>query len=387
MKLIETTKALEDFCKSLKKQEFITIDLEFLREKTYYAQLCLIQIATLEDNAIIDPLAKDLDMTSFFEILKNEKITKVFHSGRQDIEILYNMTGFIPNPVFDTQIAAMVCGFGEAASYETLVLNITQGVLDKSCRFSNWSMRPLDKKQLEYAISDVTHLVHVYLYLKKEIEDNHRAKCLEEEIAILKNPETYIVHPEDVWQKLKHRSHNAFFLTVLKELAEWREKRAQRKDIPRQNVIKDESLLNIAALCPTCEDDLAKIRNIRRDIVGGKLAAEIIEVIKQAKNIPESKYVKVPREKKISACSNSLFELLKLLLKIKSQETGIVAKLIASDDNLKQLTTFHDEGNPLLKGWRYNIFGADAIQLREGNINISFNKETKMVNINKTAPK
>lgn len=387
MKLIETTEALEKFCKSLEKQEFVTIDLEFLREKTYYAQLCLIQVASLEDNAIIDPLVKGLDMSSFFEILSNEKIMKVFHSGRQDIEILYKMTGFIPNPVFDTQIAAMVCGFGEAVSYETLVTNITEGVLDKSCRFSNWSMRPLNKKQLEYAICDVTHLVHIYLYLKKAMEDNHRAKCLEEEIEILKNPETYIVRPEEAWQRIKHRSHNTFFLTVLKELAEWREKRAQRKDIPRQNVIKDESLLNIAALCPTNEEDLSQIRNIRRDIVTGKLANEIIDVIKFAKQIPESKYVKIPREKKISACSSSLLELLKLLLKIKSQETGIVAKLIASEDNLKQLTTFNDEGNPVLKGWRYNIFGSDAVQLREGNINISFNKETKLVNINRTAPK
>lgn len=384
MKIINKTQELAKFCYELNKQEFITIDLEFLREKTYYAQLCLIQVATLDNAAIIDPLASNLDMKAFFEVLQNPAVVKVFHSGRQDIEILYNLSGFIPSPLFDTQIAAMVCGFGESVSYETLVNKIVNISLDKTCRLSNWSKRPLNENQLEYALSDVTHLVHIYQYLKNYLEKNHRLHWLDEEIEILKNPETYVVHSQDAWQKIKHRSHNSYFLTLLRELAAWREDRAKKKDIPRQNVIKDDCLLNLAALCPQNYEELEEIRNIRKDILVGKLANEILEVIAKAKNIPISEYVKLEKEKNISISATSLYELLKLLLKIKSQEKGVVAKLIACDDDLKNFSIFNDHHSPILKGWRREIFGIDALALREGRLSMGYDPEKKEIDIKTT---
>lgn len=385
MKIINNTAELISFCQSISHEDFITIDLEFLREKTYYAKLCLIQVASLNDAAIIDPLAKDLELEAFYALLHKPEIVKVFHSGRQDIEILYNMAGFIPAPLFDTQIAAQVCGFGESISYENLVKNILNVELDKSCRLSNWSLRPLDHNQLEYALSDVTHLVHIYEHLRDRLKESGRLHWLDEEVEILKNPDTYVVTPEDAWQRIKHRSHNPRFLTILRELAAWREKRAQHKDLPRQNIIKDDCLLNLAALCPSSREELEQIRNIRSDILGGKLAIEIIDVINQAKQIPPAQFVKPEREKPLSIGVSALYELLKLLLKIRSQEKGVVAKLIASDDDLKAFASFLDKGNPLLKGWRLEIFGKEALDLRDGNLSISYNKDTQSIDITKKA--
>lgn len=383
--LIEKTEDLEIFCQHLLNQEFITVDLEFLREKTYYADLCLIQVGTKEQAAIIDPLASDLNMECFFKILQNKNIVKVFHSGRQDIEILYLLTGKIPSPIFDTQIAAQVCGFGESPSYESLVNAILKIELDKTCRFTNWSNRPLNNKQLEYALSDVTHLVQIYEYFKQELQKTGRETWIEEEVAVLSNPKTYEINPDDAWQKIKHRSHNARFLTILKELAAWREKRAQLKNTPRQSIIKDDCLLNIAASFPQTIDELAQIRNIRKDVINGKLAIEIIDVLASCQQISPENYVIPPREKPLSHSCASLYELLKLLLKIKSQETGVVAKLIADEENLKMLAAFKDKNNPVLKGWRYNIFGKEALELREGNLSISFNPKDKSISLQKAS--
>lgn len=385
MKIIDNTADLINFCQEISREEFITVDLEFLREKTYYAKLCLIQVGTLNDAAIIDPLAKGLELEAFYAVLHNPEIVKVFHSGRQDIEIIYNMAGFIPEPLFDTQIAAQVCGFGESISYENLVKNILNIELDKSCRLSNWSLRPLDNNQLEYALSDVTHLVHIYEFLRDKLKESGRLHWLDEEIEILKNPDTYVVNPLEAWQRIKHRSHNPRFLTILRELAAWREKRAQRKDIPRQSVIKDDCLLNLAALCPTSREELEQIRNMRSDIAAGKLAVEITEVISKAKEIPSSQFVKIERERSLSIGASALYELLKLLLKIRSQEKGVVAKLIAADDDLKRFASFSDKGNPVLKGWRREIFGNDALELRNGALSISYNPENHSIDIIKKA--
>jgi len=385
MKVIDSTAALTKFCRSLQNREFITIDLEFLREKTYYAKLCLIQVGAADDAAVIDPLAEGLDLSPFVELLKNPGITKVFHSGRQDIEILYMLTGFIPEPLFDTQIAAMVCGYGDSVSYETLVKKICDVELDKSSRLSNWSIRPLDKSQLCYALSDVTHLVNVYQALREQLKQNGRIHWLDEEAEILKNPETYTVNPQDAWQKIKHRSHNPKMLTVLKELAAWRESRAQRKDTPRQNVIKDDLLLNIAALCPTSIEELEQIRNMRKEVATGKLGNEIIEVLNAARQIPASQYVKLPKERPLPQGAAGLHELLKLLLKLTSQESGVVAKLIASDDDLKRFATFKDRNNPILKGWRKELFGNRAIELRNGKLSIRYDNIKHCVSITPVA--
>ncbi len=383
--LIETTPDLQEFCTCLKQQPFITVDLEFLREKTYYAELCLIQVGTAERAAIIDPLAPNLDLSSFFEILNAPEIVKVFHSGRQDIEILYKLTGKIPAPVFDTQLAAMGCGYGESVGYESLVKSILKIELDKSCRCSNWSLRPLDGKQLKYALADVTHLVHVYAHLKEELAKSKREHWFDAETALLCSPDTYHIDPFEAWHKIKHRSHNAYMLTVLRELAAWRELRAQKKNTPRQSIIKDDCLVNIAAICPHTGEELAQIRNIRKDVASGKLAGEILDVIAACEKITPENYVTPPKEKSLSAGAQALYELLKLLLKIRSQEKGVVAKLIASDDELKALATFKDKNNPVLKDWRLEIFGQDALELRNGNLSICFNPQTRSIALKKTA--
>ena len=373
--LIETTAKLQDFCKKLEQKPFITVDLEFLREKTYYAEPCLIQVGAEGEAAIVDPLSSGLNLSAFFALMQNENIVKVFHSGRQDIEIIYNLSGHIPSPIFDTQIAAMVCGYGESAGYESLVKGILKIDLDKTSRRSNWELRPLDEKQLQYAISDVTHLVNLYLYFKQKLAENGRESWLQSELDILRNPQTYETDPYEVWHKIKHRSHNAYMLTVLRELAAWREKRAKSKNTPRQSIIKDDCLVNIAALCPQTIEELSQIRSIRKDVANGKLGAEILEVIAQCRDIPRSQYVVPEKDKGLSTGAQALYELLKLLLKIRSSEQGVVAKLIASDEDLKLLACFKEQNSPLLSGWKYDIFGKDALELRNGNIGIAYDKE------------
>ena len=381
MKIIENTKDLETFCKTLSKKDFITIDLEFLREKSYFAHLCLIQVAAEDDAAIIDPLAENIDLKVFFQLMQNKKVLKVFHSGRQDIEIIYHLSGAVPTPVFDTQIAAMVCGFGESVSYETLVAEITQTALDKTCRLSDWSKRPLSTNQLEYAISDVTHLTKIYRYLERKLKETGREKWLEEEVETLNSKDTYFIEPSEAWHKIRHRSHNQKFLTILKELAAWREKRAQIKDIPRQNVIKDDLLLVIAAAAPKTQEELEQMRNIRKDLTAGKIANEILAAVKKALETPPNKYVKLEPEQKFNGSAGALLELLRLLLKIKSGEEGVVARLIADDEDLKKFAISNDLKNPILKGWRYKIFGREALALREGNLSIGYNKSKRKIEI------
>lgn len=384
MIFIDNTDALKEFCNKLKKQKFITVDLEFLREKTYYAKLCLIQVAGKGVSAIIDPLAKDIDLSAFFAVLEDKKIVKVFHSCRQDIEILYTLTGKIPNPVFDTQIAAMVCGFGESVGYESLVKKILKTDIDKTFRLSNWSKRPLDDTQLEYALSDVTYLVSIYEYMKDYIEKNNRLCWLDEEMEHLTSPETYVSNPEDAWQKIKHRSHNLKYLTMLRELASWREKRAQKKNVIRQSVIKDEALLNIAAVAPETHEQLEQIRNMRQDILNGKMADEIIEAVRNAKTVQPENYVTLKNEIQI-AFPVALYELLKLLIKIISQEKGVVAKMIASDDDLKYFSAGEDDKSSILTGWRFELFGKEALKLRDGKTSFAYNPKKKNIKITESA--
>ena len=383
MKLITNSDDLNEFCHGLKDQKFVTVDFEFLREKTYYAELCLIQVGSLAECAIIDPLAADIDMSSFFELMQDENVIKVFHSGRQDIEILYNLTGKIPTPLFDTQVAGMACGFGEAVSYENLVKIILGISLDKSNRLSDWSRRPLSERQLEYAISDVTHLVPIFEYLLNKLIETNRGEWLDEEMQILNNPATYFTNPIDAWQRIKHRTTNPLNLTVLRELAAWREKRAQRKDVPRQSFIKDDGLVAIMLLNPKNMDELSSIRTLRKDVVSGKLGAEILETLSGVSEIAEENYVVPPKENRSFYGSSSLFELLKLLLKVKSQEEGVVSRMIACDDDLRSFAMKKDKNNPILQGWRLKIFGEDAIALRAGKLFLGFNVETNKIEFQK----
>lgn len=381
MKIIKDTSALIKFCKKIKDYEFVTIDLEFLRDKTYWSQLCLIQVGTEDFHSCIDPLDDNIDLSAFFKVLKDESIVKVFHASRQDIEILYKMTGFLPSPLFDTQVAAMVCGFGESVSYQNLVSQLTKNDIDKSMRFSDWSKRPLSDKQIDYALSDVIHLVDVYKSLCQILEESGRKNWLDEEMKHVMDEKIYQFEPQEAWQKIKHRTKDRAFLNVLREVCAWREMEAQRKDIVRRRIISDDCLLDIAASKPKNMDELSNVRGINNNILSGRYANSILEAVKTALARPKEEYPKIKKKKNLGNNVKSLIELLKLLLKIKSNEESVVPKIIANEEDIEAIANFDDENSKALKGWRYDIFGQYAIKLREGDLKISFNPETRKINI------
>lgn len=383
MQLIDTTEKLNNFCAILQKQEFITVDSEFIREHSYYPHLCLIQVACEEDAAIIDPLAH-VDLSSFIDILQNPHIVKVFHAGRQDIEIFYNLTGQIPQNVFDTQIAAMVCGFTDNIGYGNLVHDILHIDLDKSCRLTDWSLRPLDKEQLQYAICDVTYLVDCYKYLRKYMEDHNRQHWADEELSSLLDIKCYCINPDECWCKIRHNAHSPHFLAALKYLAAWREKRAQKYNIPRSAVLKDEVLLNIASSLPKTIEELNQVRNIRQEIAKGKLGAEIIEVLKEASEHPMPPEIcRADRKETVLLPNNgqSLMEILRLLLKIKSQEAAVSARVIATEDDLRYIAAGQYDKTKTMQGWRYEVFGRSAEQIRRGEVSISYNPKKKRIEV------
>lgn len=381
MNLITDTAVLSSFCEVWSQQEFITIDLEFMRVHTYYAEPCLIQIGSKADCAIIDPKAPELDMQPFFELLQNPAVTKVFHSGRQDIEILYGLTKQIPTPVFDTQIAAMVLGFGESIGYENLVRAILQLDLDKSSRLSDWSARPLKPSQLEYALGDVTHLIPIYEHMRDKLAETGRTHWIDEEMAILTNPDTYNINPAESWLRIRHHTHNRRFLTLLRDLCAWREARCQKHNTPRQSPVKDEMLMTIASICPETKEQLSAISILRKDIFSGKLGDEIIKVIQNFLTIPESEYVQVPPAPPTLSHNTSLYELIKMLLRIRSREEGIVPRLLASEEDIRRFCRGHDKNNLMMQGWRYEIFGHDAAQLRRGKYALTFNPRRQHIEI------
>lgn len=383
MQLIDNDEKLKEFCTALEKQPFITVDSEFIREHCYYPKLCLLQVAYDGDAAIIDPLA-NIDLSPFFDILQNPNIVKVFHSGRQDIEIFYNLTGKTPKNVFDTQIAAMVCGFTENIGYGNLVHDIVHIDLDKSQRLTDWSLRPLDNSQLQYAICDVTYLVDCYKFLQNYMQKNNRLDWIKEETAWLCDENGYCIKPEEAWLRIKHNAHSPQFLAALKYLAEWREKRAQKFNTPRSGILKDDVLLNIASTFPKSLNELKLVRNLKSEIVNGRLGAEIIEVLKEASQNPMPSEVCRADRKQHHGVPNheqSLMEVLKLLLKIKSQEAGVIAKLIADDEDLRYIILNQPENTKTMQSWRYEIFGKFAEQLCKGKLSITYNPKKKSIEL------
>jgi ribonuclease D len=369
MTLITNSEELKTLCEGLENERYITVDTEFLRDKTYYPKLCLIQVASEKTEFAVDPLAKGMDLEPLFKIFQNKKIMKVFHSARQDIEIILKLSGSVPIPMFDTQVAAMVCGFGASASYATLVSELVGKTVDKSSRFTDWSRRPLSKSQLDYALSDVTHLRVVYKKLKQELEDNGREHWLMEEMESLINPEYYTVNPEEVWEKLKPKGTSRRFLGVVRELAKWREFTAQKLDRPRGHVLKDPVLLEIAAIGPVSVEEFGAIRGT----TGFKksLIPEVVEVIAQAKQIPEAELPVVKKLQKNMKPNETLVEMLKLLLKVKCSEFHVAEKLIATSEDLNKLAISDNMEVAVCKGWRYEIFGRHAVGLKKGEIALS----------------
>ena len=374
MKTITDTKSLLDFCEAASSCSYVTVDTEFLRERTYYSKLCLIQLAmpgkTNENAVLIDPFSEGLSLDPLYDLFRDENVVKVFHAARQDLEIFCLEAGVIPKPLFDTQVAAMVCGFGDQVGYETLVNKITNKPLDKSSRFTDWSRRPLSDAQKNYALADVTHLRQIYEFLSNKLNQNGRAHWLEEELQTLGTPETYILRPQDAWQRIKTRSSSPKFLAAVKTLSEFRESYAQTQNVPRNRVLKDDALIELASTRPNSVEDLQKSRLLLREARKGSIALGILKAVAQAAQMPKEALPK-PRPTPDRQTGNSaLADLLRVLLKATSQKTGVAAKLIASSADLDMMAS--GEFNiPVMKGWRFSVFGADAQKLCNGQIGLS----------------
>ncbi len=378
MNIITTTEALAAFCARLQNEPFITVDTEFMRERTYWPKLCLLQMAGANLNdpdqvAAIDPLAEGLDMAPVFALMRDPKIIKVFHAARQDVEIFYNLMGEIPQPLFDTQVAAMVCGFGESVSYETLCAKLADAKIDKSSRFTDWSARPLTEKQVVYALGDVTHLRIVYSRLMAQIISTDRGSWLDDEMETLHDPEIYRTTPERAWERLKLRHEKPQVLHFIQALAAWREKLAQTHDIPRSRVLRDEALLEIAHHPPRDTMALARIRGLGQGFAEGKHGQEIIAVIAEALGQKPTTTQKADHHH-LPNNIGPVVDLLRVLLKQVAEENGVASRLLASGDDLDMIATYDQPDVPAMQGWRYELFGKQAQALKRGELALKIEK-------------
>ena len=371
MKTITTTQDLSDFCKAAAEHDYVTVDTEFLRERTYYSKLCLIQLAmpgTDESNAVlVDPLSEELSLEPLYELFRDTSTVKVFHAARQDLEIFWVDAQVFPEPLFDTQVAAMVCGFGEQVGYETLVRKIARGSVDKSSRFTDWSRRPLSEAQKSYALADVTHLRQIYEYLSAELDKTNRKRWVEEEIQILTNPGTYEVEPREAWKRLKTRTNSPKFLAVVRELAAFREQYAQENNVPRNRVFKDDALVELASAKPKAHTDLSGLRLLLREARRGAIADGILTAVQKGVNCPQDQMPKPDRSREKLQVNPALADLLRVLLKSKTESSGVAAKLIASSADLDAIAA-GERDLPALSGWRSEVFGLDALRLCDGKI-------------------
>ncbi|MBC6441659.1 MAG: ribonuclease D [Rhodobacteraceae bacterium] len=371
MKTLATTAALAEFCGRAARHDYVTVDTEFLRERTYYPKLCLVQLAFpgdgTDDAVLVDPLADRLDLGPLYQLFGNENVVKVFHAARQDLEIFYIDAGVLPKPFFDTQIAAMVCGYGEQAGYETLVRKVAHASLDKSSRFTDWARRPLSDMQKAYALADVTHLRVIYEKLRTRLDQSGRTSWVTEEVQALLDPDTYRSEPEDAWRRIRTRSASPRFLAYVKELAAFRESYAQAHNIPRNRVIRDDALMELATTRPKDQADLGKSRLLLREARKGDIAAGLIAAVKRAAELPDDALPKVPPAQKKPQGMDALSDLLRVLLKARADGAGVAQKLIATASDLDDVL-LSDGDHPVFHGWRNEIFGKDAAALISGEI-------------------
>lgn len=371
MKTITTTEELDAFCQAAAKTPYVTVDTEFLRERTYYSKLCLIQLAYRGDGendaVLVDPLVDGLDLSPLYTLFEDAGVVKVFHAARQDLEIFYVDRQIIPHPLFDTQVAAMVCGFGEQVGYETLVRKIPKKSLDKTSRFTDWSRRPLTDAQKTYALADVTHLRDIYEYLNERLQRSGRSKWVSEELSTLTTPETYITEPDDAWMRIKTRTNSGKFLAIVRELARFREAYAQKNDIPRSRIMKDDAILELASTKPADMKDLGRSRLLLREARKGEIADGILAAVKAGVNCPADKMPKVDDTNDKLKVNPALADLLRVLLKAKTAESDVAQKLIASANELDAIAAGQRDV-AALRGWRKEVFGNDALRLCEGEI-------------------
>ena len=369
MTVIADSTSLTKFCDRLIKSSYITVDTEFMRDQTYWPRLCLVQIANEHEAAAIDTLAKGINITPLLNLLTNSRILKIFHAARQDLEIFYRLMGKLPSPIFDTQIAAMVCGFGDSAGYDTLVRKLTDETIDKSSRFTDWALRPLSQRQINYALGDVTHLRQVYIKLNEMLGQNNRHNWMDEELSILRDTKNYTFEPEDAWRRIKYRAPKPRFLAILKEVAAWREIEAQNKDIPRNRIVRDESLIEISHHAPKTINDLSRARGLSLKKAEGSLGKALLNAVKVGLNVPSENLPEVKRDAPLPKGIGPITDLLKVLLKLKCEKHDVAQKLIATVNDMEQIAAFGQNANvPALQGWRQEVFGIDALRLRSGQL-------------------
>jgi ribonuclease D len=378
MDLITTTGALTEACARLSAHPFVTVDTEFMRETTYYPKLCLIQMAGPDEGVLVDPLAENLDLAPFFALMADERVTKVFHSARQDLEIIWNLGGLIPRPLFDSQVAAMVCGYGDSVSYEQLVNDLAKARVDKSSRFTDWSRRPLSEAQLAYALSDVTHLVKVYEALSADLARTDRSEWLAEEMAVLTSPETYRADPVNAWQRLAGRMRKAREIAVLMEVAAWREREAQSRDVPRGRVLKDDAVIDIAVSAPRSAEALGRLRSIPNGFERSRTAADILAAVERGL-ARDPKSVALPSRTRHRPNNGAVVELLKVLLKAIAEQERVAPKIIATTDDLEAIAENDNAEVAPLKGWRRKLFGEKALALKSGRLGLSVDKSKVIV--------
>jgi ribonuclease D len=385
MRVVTDQAALEALCREYAEAPYVTVDTEFLRERTYWPQLCLLQIARPGEDedaaAIIDPIAGDLDLAPVFALMTDPSVVKVFHAARQDIEIFVNLGNVVPAPLFDTQVAAMVCGHGDQIGYETLVKKVARQSLDKSARFTDWARRPLSEKQLVYAIGDVTHLRAIYEHLSAELDRSGRREWVAEEMAILASLDTYRVDPDEAWRRLKTRTASRRVLAAVKTLAAWREREAQARDVPRNRLLKDDALLELAATCPKSMEELAASRLLQREQRKGPVAEALLQCIAEAEAMPRDDRPVREERPEPKPGSAALTELLKVLLKARCDAAGVAQKLVASSADLEAIAQVDEEDEaaraaiPALHGWRLAVFGDDALRLKRGEVALTATRQ------------
>jgi ribonuclease D len=368
MNLITRNEELAGACARLATAPYAAVDTEFMREQTFWPKLCLVQIAADSAEVLIDSQAPSLDLTPLFDLMVNEKVLKVFHSARQDIEIVHHLAGIIPHPIFDTQVAAMVCGFGEAVSYSMLVKRLLNRNLDKTSRFTDWSRRPLSERQLTYAIGDVTHLRDLYPKLKAQLDQSERASWLNEEMAVLTDPATYELHPEQAWRRLKMRIKTPKALAVLMELAAWREREAQTQDVPRARILKDEALYDIASQTPRTQEDLGSLRTLHNGFARSMRGRAVLEAVARGLERDPKTIPPIERGEPMPPEAQAVVDLLRVLLKARAGSHGVAPKLIATSDELEEIARSDDTDVPVLRGWRKKLFGDDALALKRGEL-------------------
>ena len=368
MHLVADTASLRALCERLAASRYIAVDTEFMRDRTYWPRLCLVQVASSDEAAAVDALAPDIDLAPLLALMRDPGVLKVFHAARQDVEIFYHLDGLVPAPLFDTQVAGMVCGFGDQVGYEKLVAKLARASIDKTQRFTDWARRPLTRKMYDYAISDVTHLRVVYDKIAARLARDGRASWLAEEMETLTDPATYRLEPSDAWLRVKTRLRKPRQLAVLREVSAWRETEAQRRDVPRNRVLRDEALNEIAAQEPGTREELWKLRSLSRGHIGKDAADALLAVVAEVRAAPASTYPKERKPQPVASHAGPSADLLKVLLKLRCEENDVAQKLVASADDVEAIA--RDDGADVraLRGWRREIFGEDALALKHGRI-------------------